>query len=340
MHCQSKPPPKDNGISSTKQHQHGSPIKSPGVSSAMSSLKLESSSPATTTTTGRKPKSSLFSTSNPKIFAPDLTPIPESAGGSNKTPLFSTSNPKIFAPDLTRRDGDAATRSFPSTSTSQQQHTFKLQAHQAMLDRNQAMLEMKHGMLLNTNQLLLNGSGGNHNSSLANKLRHQQQQQQQQGGSSFASYNSRQHPFVMQEAMNALRQKQQAANNDTLAMPTLQGRQNMPYAMTDKAYLDWLRTKYPGASENGFVSALENALGTPEHTRKMIQEMMNARMAEYTRRRDPNNADDGTRNDDAKPAAAKKAVVMNQKQVANVYGKTNKPSKEDYPKAVRRASAA
>jgi hypothetical protein len=114
----------------------------------------------------------------------------------------------------------------------------------------------------------------------------------------------------------------------------------MPYAMTDKAYLDWLRTKYPGASENGFVSALENALGTPEHTRKMIQEMMNAHMAEYTRRRDANNANDGTTSHDAKPAAIKTPVVMNQKQVANVYGKTNKPSKEDYPKAVRRASAA
>lgn len=143
---------------------------------------------------------------------------------------------------------------------------------------------------------------------------------------------------TLRRQQNMPTDKATSNSNDPLGMPTLQRQQNMPYTTTDKAYLDWLRSKNPDPSGERFVSALEAALGSPEHTRAMIREVMKARMAEYETRRAADTVDDGER----KPAASavKMAVAMDRKQVANVYGKTNKPSKEDYPKAVRRASAA
>ena len=66
------------------------------------------------------------------------------------------------------------------------------------------------------------------------------------------------------------------------------------------------------------MSALEAALGTPEHTHTMIREVMKAHMAKYEKHR-ADTKDHGER----KPAATavKTAATMDRKQVANVYGK-------------------
>lgn len=327
MHCQSKVTPKDS--STTK----GSPalfsMKSPGVSSAMSSLQLDEST--STNVASVDPKLS-FSTSNPNIFAPDL-----SCRGSTNNTKPNTQGSFLSAPGRLK-----AFNLYP-----QGQSLMMLKNHQEFIRRQMD----SHQRSYNKNNLQ-QGKASMFN--------------QPHGHMDSASLTN--HSLLMKDPKNAHRQVKNLSLHSTSTenptkLPYHQGHQFRPQnsdlfskttlerqeqirqpPMTDRSYLEFLRSKNQSKAGNAFVSELENALADEAKTNNMIKNAMEAQMRSFKERMHrEKQAKSGTRsnveNPDSKPAAVKSNFSITQSQVANLRNQSQ--SAEDrYPKSVRRASAA
>jgi hypothetical protein len=308
---------------------------------------------------------------------------------------FSTSNPKIFAPDLSRRDGmDIASdnnevdRMIGTQGASCGiKPSFSLNHQQKHLLNEQALMMLATRSQANRQYMSRSQHGFNHS-----PLQHAHQDRSQQsrslgyekvfGGLNTAS--SRQHPFVIQAAMNALlrtdnvtqpqmsdqaylRMLQAKEHNKSLGCPANLTRplmndqayldilrakeQNKSLGrpesvakapMNDQAYLEMLRAKEQTKASALFVSALGAALGSPSDTQNIISQAMQAQVRKYEELN--RRVNDG----DMKPGAAKANCYMSQGNVAHLRqelaqnGNGPRPTspRDIYPNAVRRASAA
>lgn len=328
MHCQSKISPKENAA--VKESPALSAIKSPGVSSAMSSLQLdESPSPAAGSVTR------AFSTSNPNIFAPDLTRRDDSSTPKAVTEGFSVIK-RPFGMNVQRRMHD-------------EQEIRMLNSHQEMI--RQQMAYSQRVFSQNTFQLSLDPSF----------------HQSASFGYDRTSVAKSRNPFVVQSAMNAARQSDpllrrhehssfRPQSSETIPMISSERQEHIRQPpMTDSAYLDMLRAKAQDKAASRFVSALGNALGTPKQTHAMINMAMQEQMRIFEeRQRKAKEAEkvaltkvqsdaSQSRPIEKKPTGIKSNMAMTQRQVANLrdIAKNGQGSAEDrFPKTVRRASAA
>lgn len=355
MHCQSKVSQKNNAA--VKESPALSAIKSPGVSSAMSSLQLdESPSPAANVTT-------QFSTSNPNIFAPDLTRRDDS--GTPRAKDFSSFK-RPFAMNVQNQMND-------------EQAFRMLNSHQEMLRQQMANSQR----LFSQNNFQLSRDPGFHQSASF-------------GYDRMNAARSRQYPFAVQSATNAARQpdnlgQRQGSDplpttilgrhdnvertdplsvrhhehspfhpqaNELFPMTSLERQEHVRQPpMTDSAYLEMLRERAKSnKAESHFVSALGAALGTPEQTRAMINRAMQEQMRNFEeRQRKAKEAEELALVNEVRPDASQSRPVqkkpvgvqsnlsMTQNQVANLrdIAKNGQGSAKDrFPKVVRRASAA
>lgn len=332
MHCQSKISPKENAA--VKESPALSAIKSPGVSSAMSSLQLdESPSPAAGSATG------AFSPSNPNIFAPDLTRRDDSSTPKAVTEGFSVIK-RPFGMNVQRRMHD-------------EQEIRMLNSHQEMI--RQQMANSQRVFSQNTFQLSLDPSF----------------HQSASFGYDRTSVAKSRDPFVVQSAMNAARQSDpllattlrrqehssfRPQSNETIPMISSERQEHIRQPpMTDSAYLDMLRAKAQDKAASRFVSALGDALGTPKQTHAMINMAIQEQMRNFVeRQRKAKEAEkvalskvqsdaSQSRPVEKKPVGIKSNLSMTQSQVANLrdIAKNGQGSAKDrFPKTVRRASAA
>ncbi|KAL7486445.1 hypothetical protein ACHAW6_012041 [Cyclotella cf. meneghiniana] len=343
-------------------------ITSPGVASAMSSLHLEESpspNPAFGSLTKRPPFETSFSTSNPKIFAPDLS----------RRDGMDTDNIEV---DRIIGTQGASCGIKPSFSLNHpQKHLLNEQALRMLATRSQASRQ----------HMTISQHSFNHS-----PLHHAHQDRSQQSRplcyeNVFGSLNtasSRQHPFVIQAAMNALlrtdnvtqpqlsdhaylnmlQAKEQNKSlgcfanrtrpfmNDQAYLDILRGKEQnkslgRPESVTkapmnDQAYLEMLRAKEQTKASALFVSALGAALGSPSDTQSIISQAMQAQVRKYEELN--RRVNDG----DMKPGAAKANCYLSQGNVAHLRqelaqnGSKPRPTspRDIYPNAVRRASAA
>jgi hypothetical protein len=351
MHCQSKIPLKDS--SSVKESPALAAIKSPGVSSAMSSLQLdESPSPAS-----GDPKKT-FSAANPNIFAPDLTrcndsstPKPDSRGS-----FLGRKQPFGFNPQ--------------QNQVYDEQRLRMLNSHQEMI--RQQMSNSQRVFSHNTYQL----------SRLDPSVQQSSSFKYDKAFGNVNSASATKHPYVMQANMTALSRTQNASPHpasdhnipsttlrhqehifhpqmsDLTPMPTLERQQHLNLGpmptlerqqhvsqspMTDREYIEMLRANNPTEGGSNFVSALEAALGNPANTERLIRQAMQDQMRRFqerNRRGDESNSDVKAidKQPAAKPAPVKSNLALTQSQVASL--RQSQTGKDRFPKAVRRASAA
>lgn len=351
MHCQSKMPLKDS--SSVKESPALAAIKSPGVSSAMSSLQLdESPSPAS-----GDPKKT-FSAANPNIFAPDLTrctdsstPKPDSRGS-----FLGLKQPFGFNPQQNQIYDEQRLRMLNSH---QQMIRQQMSNSQRVFSHNTYQLSRLDPIVQQSSSFKYDKAFGNVNSASATK-----------------------HPYVMQANMTAQSRTQNASPHpasdhnipsttlrhqehifhpqmsDLTPMPTLERQQHLNLGpvptlerqqhvsqspMTDREYIEMLRANNPTEGGSNFVSALEAALGNPANTEKLIRQAMQDQMRRFqerNRRGNESNSDVKAidKQPAAKPAPVKSNLALTQSQVASL--RQSQTGKDRFPKAVRRASAA
>jgi len=370
MHCQSSKMPSRDTAPRESESPALTCITSPGVASAMSSLHLEES-PSPNAAFGSLTKRPPFETS------------------------FSTSNPKIFAPDLSRRDGmdiasdnNGVDRMIGTQGASCGiKPSFSLNHQQKHLLNEQALMMLATRSQPSRQHMSRSQHGFNHS-----PLQHAHQDRSQQSRSlgyekvlgSLNTASSRQHPFVIQAAMNALlrtdnvtqpqmsdqaylRMLQAKEQNNSLGCPTSLTRPLMndqayldllrakeqhkslgrPESVTkapmnDQAYLEMLRAKEQTKASALFVSALGAALGSTSDTQNIISQAVQAQVRKYEELN--RRVHDG----DMKPGATKAHCYMSQGNVAHLRqelaqnGNGPRPTspRDIYPNAVRRASAA
>jgi hypothetical protein len=322
MHCQSsKVPSKEPSLRASSPAITS--ITSPGVATAMSSLRLEESCSPNVASgpplTNRPPFKTSFSTNNPNIFAPDLTRQEKSSSASRNN-QGAMMNDTRFVPSMMKRSPFGL-------NLNQQQLQMQAQMGRQQMSSSQPPFgcsTLQHAKLIRFNQ---SQSFGYEKTQI----------------SGMNSASSRQHPFVIQAAMNALRRAGSATQhqmsdqvmnsfnrpgsaiqhqmNDQASMnafdcpgsaiqhhqvgmnvnhhPESANQHNMRDQaslnaicrpenvtrpeMSDQTYLDMLRAN-EGSQSNSFVSALGAALGSPEDTQKMIKEAMQAQMRNFEER--------------------------------------------------------
>jgi len=332
MHCQSKMSSKDNAP--VKESTALSAIKSPGVSSAMSALQL------------------------------DESPAPNAAAAAKS---FSTSNPNIFAPDLTRRDDTGTPKADLQASSSGIKRPFDMNSQQKQTHDEQALRMLNNYQEMLRQQISNSQRVFSHNTFQLSRLDPRFHQSKSFGYDRMSTSSTRKHPFVIQAAMNAIRHPDSSGprhSSDPVPQTTLMRQQNDVFTalksrerasqrqMTDQDYLNMMRAKDQSESCARFVSILGTALGTPAQTREMIDRALQDQWQNFEeRQRKEKEAKEETPvteakpvSSDAKPAAVKSSLAMTQKQVANLHDMTKsgqaKSAKDRYPKTVRRASAA
>ena len=335
MHCQSKVPPKDS--LSAKESPALSAMKSPGVSSAMSSLQLdESPSPNVASV---DPKLS-FSTSNPNIFAPDL-----SCRDSTNTMKPDTQG-SLSAPERS-----LAFNQYPQGQSlmmlKNRQEFIRLQMKmsnsQTVYGRNNFQYPPLNPSFQQSKSLMFNQALGHMNPSsprnhslLTKASANTHSHSESPSLHSTSDAKPMKLPYHHQE--HQLRQQ----TSDILPKTALERQEQIRQPpITDKSYIEILRAKYPGSA---FVSQLETALADEDNTKNMIKEAMEAQMRSFHERmrREQQTSTDTSGIDekrDSKPAAVKSNLSITQSQVANLRNQS-KSAKDRYPKAVRRASAA
>jgi hypothetical protein len=311
-----------------------SAIKSPGVSSAMSALQL------------------------------DESPAPNAAAAAKS---FSTSNPNIFAPDLTRRDDTGTPKADLQASSSGIKRPFDMNSQQKQTHDEQALRMLNNYQEMLRQQISNSQRVFSHNTFQLSRLDPRFHQSKSFGYDRMSTSSTRKHPFVIQAAMNAIRHPDSSGprhSSDPVPQTTLMRQQNDVFTalksrerasqrqMTDQDYLNMMRAKDQSESCARFVSILGTALGTPAQTREMIDRALQDQWQNFEeRQRKEKEAKEETPvteakpvSSDAKPAAVKSSLAMTQKQVANLHDMTKngqaKSAKDRYPKTVRRASAA
>ncbi|KAL3792953.1 hypothetical protein HJC23_010966 [Cyclotella cryptica] len=366
MHCQSSKMPSRDNASRESDSPAQTCITSPGVASALSSLHLEE------------------------------TPSPIAAMGSltRRPPFetsFSSSNPKIFAPDLSRRDG-------MDIVSDNNEGDRKIGSQRALCGIKPSFsLNYQQKHVLNEHALRMLQSSRHHMSTSQHSFNHSALQHARQDRSqhsksfgfekvlgSLNTASSRQHPFVIQAAMNALlrtdnvsqpqmsdqaylrmiQAKEQhkslgchtnvtrpliseqdyldmiRAKEQNKSLGRAEGATKAP--MNDQAYLEMLRAKEQTKASALFVSALGAALGNPADTQTMISQAMQSQVRKYE---EQNRIVEGG---EMKPSGTKGNYYMSQGQVAHLRQELAQNGNESrstsprdrYPQAVRRASAA